>query len=143
MRKVIVLLVLACSGAAFAELQKPPITVKLPIGSVEHPQVWPVTFHVPVQVRNFPSDIDNLVVNCRITAPSRRWEASSPVHLGAGTFIGTVTVQFQLPQALPYDAKYDCALMLGNSQADVLEAVRAVHADPAVMKVIVVNGSFN
>ena len=104
---------------------------------------YPVTFHVPVQVRNIPSDINNVAVECRISTPSKNWGASSPVPLGAGRYDGTITVVLNLPEPLPYDAKWGCSLKLSNSFLDVLESIRSAHPDPAFPKVINVHGTFS
>jgi hypothetical protein len=79
---------------------------------------FPVTFQVPLQIREIPSDIDNINVMCTIDAPSKHWESSSPVHLGGGRFDGTVAVLFSLPEPLPYDASWRCKLRWGDKSVN-------------------------
>ena len=142
MRSLLVLSGIAMLSVASAQFQKPELARPDLAATPAARTQMSVTLLVPVQLRNIPSDIDNVTVRCLINAPYRHWESSAPVHLGAGRFDGTIAVKFNLPQYLPYDANYGCSLQLSNSVLDVLENIRRSTPDPAFPKVLTVNGSF-
>jgi len=100
---------------------------------------FPVNFLIPMQIREIPSDITNLDVKCTIDAPSRHWESSAPVHLGAGRFDGTVAVHFSLPEPVPYDATWECKLLWGDRAIAYLLSERRLGA---IFRVIDDHGAF-